>query len=236
MMLMASRVIAVDDDQKHLDGLAKALNQYGVACLQFHFTGDTTDIKPCPHVRVIFADLHLGEGPVSDPLRDFSIIGGFIEEAVKPSGPYFIVLWTRYPDEAGDLQRSLEARLQGVAKPFAVLPLDKAKYLDEAGNVRSTEKLVETIAAIAKKTATDCRIAELGKSSVGCCCRHGFIGSDLGKFWRRGCQPARGSRQTAGAFGSGSSRSGACGTRSIPCRERGAASNPGRSHIGFEVG
>ena len=151
MMLIASRVIAVDDDQKHLDGLAKALNQYGVACLQVHFTGDTTDIKPCPHVRVIFADLHLGEGPVSDPLRDFSIIGGFIEEAVKPSGPYFIVLWTRYPDEAGDLQRSLEARLQGVAKPFAVLPLDKAKYLDEAGNVRSTEKLVETIAAIAKK-------------------------------------------------------------------------------------
>ena len=70
-MLIASRVIAVDDDQKHLDGLAKALNQYGVACLQVHFTGDTTDIKPCPHVRVIFADLHLGEGPVSDPLEGF---------------------------------------------------------------------------------------------------------------------------------------------------------------------
>ncbi len=151
MMLIAPRVLAIDDDQNHLDGLAKALNQYGVACLQFHFTGDLTGIKPCQHVRVIFADLHLGKGPASDHSRDFGIIGGFIEKTVKPSGPYFIVLWTMYPDQADALRKNLEERLEGVAKPFAVLPLDKSKYLDEAGNVKSTKKLVETIAAIAKK-------------------------------------------------------------------------------------
>ena len=151
MMLIAPRVIAIDDDQNHLDGLAKALNQYGVACLQFHFTGDPTGIKPCQHVRVIFADLHLGKGPASDHSRDFAIIGGFIETTVKPSGPYFIVLWTMYPDQADALQKNLEERLEGVAKPFAVLPLDKSNHLDEAGNVKSTEKLVERIAAIAKK-------------------------------------------------------------------------------------
>ncbi len=151
MMLTAPRVIAIDDDRNHLDGLARALNQYGVACLQFHFTGDTTGIKPCPNVRVIFADLHLGKGPVSDHSRDFGIIGGFIEETVKPSGPYFIVLWTMYPEQADTLQRNLEARIQGVAKPFAVLPLDKSNHLDEVGNVKSTEKLVETIAEIAKE-------------------------------------------------------------------------------------
>lgn len=151
MMLTTPRVLAIDDDQNHLEGLARALNQYGVACLQFHFTGDTTDIKPCPHVRVIFVDLHLGKGPVSDHSRDFGIIGGFIEETVRPSGPYFIVLWTMYPEEADKLKGNLEARLHGVAKPFAVLPLDKAKYLDAAGNVKSTGKLVDTIAAIATK-------------------------------------------------------------------------------------
>ena len=151
MMLTTPRVLAIDDDQNHLEGLARALNQYGVACLQFHFTGDTTDIKPCPHVRVIFVDLHLGKGPVSDHSRDFGIIGGFIEEIVRPSGPYFIVLWTMYPEEAEKLKGNLEARLHGVAKPFSVLPLDKAKHLDAAGNVKSTEKLVETIAAIARK-------------------------------------------------------------------------------------
>ena len=151
MMLIAPRVIAVDDDQNHLDGLTGALNQYGVACLQFHFTGDTTGIKPCPNVRVIFADLHLGKGPASNHSRDFGIIGGLIQETIKPSGPYFIVLWTMYPDQADALQKNLEERLEGVAKPFAVLPLDKSNHLDEAGNVKSTKKLVERIAAIAKK-------------------------------------------------------------------------------------
>ena len=151
MIFVPPRVIAVDDDRNHLEGLATALNQCGVACLQFHFTGDPTDIKPCPQVRVIFADLHLGKGPASDHSRDFAIIGGFIEEAVKPSGPYFIVLWTMYPDEADALQKNLEERLEGVAKPFAVLPLDKSSHLDGAGNVKSTGKLVEAIAEIAKK-------------------------------------------------------------------------------------
>lgn len=151
MMLTTPRVLAIDDDQNHLEGLARALNQYGVACLQFHFTGDTTNIKPCPHARVIFVDLHLGKGPVSDHSRDFGIIGGFIEETVRPSGPYFIVLWTMYPDKADALQRNLEERLKGVAKPFAVLPLDKSKHLDNDGKVKSVKKLVETIAAIARK-------------------------------------------------------------------------------------
>ncbi len=151
MMLIAPRVIAIDDDQNHLDGLAKALNQYGVACLRFHFTGEPAGIKPCTHVRVIFADLHLGEGPVSDHSRDFAIIGGLIEETIKPSGPYFIVLWTMYPDQATSLQNFLEERLDHVTKPFAVLPIDKSGHIDEGGNVKSTKKLVETIAAIAKK-------------------------------------------------------------------------------------
>ena len=150
-MLIPPRVIAVDDDRNHLDGLARALNQYGVACLQFHFTGDTTGIKSCPSVRVIFADLHLVGSTAPDHAKDFSTIGGLIQETIKPSGPYFIVLWTRYPDQADALQENLEERLKGVAKPFAVLPLDKSNHLDQAGNVKSTEKLVETIADIAKK-------------------------------------------------------------------------------------
>ena len=150
MMLTAPRIIAIDDELKHLKGLANGLNQYGFACLQVHFTGDTESIEPCPHVRVIFADLHLGAGPVSDHARDFGIIGGFIEETVKPSGPYFIVLWTMYPEQADNLQENLEERLKDVTKPFAVLPLGKSDHLDENGSVKSTEKLVEAIESIAR--------------------------------------------------------------------------------------
>ena len=151
MMLIAPRVIVVDDDRNHLDGLARALNQYGVACLQFHFTGDTTDIEACPNVRVIFADLHLVGSAGPDYAKDFSTIGGLIQETIKPSGPYFIVLWTMYPDQATGLQNFLEHRLRDVTKPFAVLPIDKSTHLDKDGNVNSVKKLVETIADIAKK-------------------------------------------------------------------------------------
>ena len=151
MMLIPPRVIAVDDDRNHLDGLARALNQYGVACLQFHFTGDTTGIKSCPSVRVIFADLHLVGSTAPDHAKDFSTIGGLIQETIKPSGPYFIVLWTRYPDQATGLQDFLEHRLKDVTKPFAVLPIDKSVHLDIGGNVKSVKKLVETIADIAQK-------------------------------------------------------------------------------------
>ena len=147
MMLAAPKVIAIDDERKHLEGLVKGLNQYGFSCLQVHFTGDMEDIDSCSHVRVIFADLHLGAGP-ADHARDFAIIGGFIEETVKPSGPYFIVLWTMYPEQATSLKKNLEERLQAVTKPFDVLPLDKSDYLDGNGNIKSIEKLVEAIKSI----------------------------------------------------------------------------------------
>ena len=113
--------------------------------------GDMEGIDQCSHVRVIFADLHLGAGPASDHARDFAIIGGFIEETVKPSGPYFIVLWTMYLEQAASLQENLEERLQAVTKPFAVLPLNKSDHLDGNGNVLSIEKLVEAIKSIVEK-------------------------------------------------------------------------------------
>ena len=39
MMLAAPKVIAIDDEREHLEGLVNGLNQYGFSCLQVHFTG-----------------------------------------------------------------------------------------------------------------------------------------------------------------------------------------------------
>lgn len=144
-MLPAPRIISIDDQPKHLAGLTKGLNRYGVACLPIHFTADTTNVPTCPHVRVIFADLHLSGGPPTDYAQDFSIIGGLIEDTIKPSGPYFIVLWTMYPEQANNLHDFLSQRLQGVTKPFAVEALDKSGHLDADGNLRSPATLVEAI-------------------------------------------------------------------------------------------
>ena len=152
-MLPSPRVIAIDDELKHLEGLTKGLNQYGTACLPVHFDGQCAGIPQCPQVRVIFIDLHLTATPPGDYTQDFSIIGGLLEEGIKPTGPYLIVLWTQYPEQAAKLFEHLEDRLEGVTKPFAVRPLDKNDHLDLAsvknpGGVRNIGKLVEAVRGI----------------------------------------------------------------------------------------
>ena len=87
MILPAPQIIAIDDAATHLAGLAKGLNRFGAACLQVHFTGDDTAIKPCPHARLIFADLHLNEGGAAGHERHFAVIGGLIEQTIVPKGP-----------------------------------------------------------------------------------------------------------------------------------------------------
>ena len=144
MRLPAPRVIAIDDERKHLEGLAQGLNRYGAACLPVHFTGEAA-IAPCPQVRVIFADLHLSGGPPGNHAQDFGMIGGLIEDTIQPAGPYFIVLWTMYPDQAAALHAFLAERLRNVATPFTVRALNKSDHLDPRGDVRSPEALVNAI-------------------------------------------------------------------------------------------
>ncbi len=148
MMLPTPRVVAIDDDSEHLERLTQGLNRYGTACLPIHFTGETAEIPACPHVRVIFADLHLIAGTPGDHAQDFSTIGGLLEDTIKPSGPYFIVLWTMYPDQADGLHAFLKERLQDVPKPFAVQALDKNNHLDHDGSVKSPGSLVKAIGRV----------------------------------------------------------------------------------------
>lgn len=145
MRLPAPRVVVIDDEPKHLDGLARGLNRYGAACLPIHYSGKTADVPTCPYVRVIFADLHLGGGLPGDHTQDFSVIGGLLEDAIRPSGPYLLVLWTMFPEQADRLRTYLKDGLRDVPKPFTVQALNKDDYLDDKGGVRSPESLVEAI-------------------------------------------------------------------------------------------
>lgn len=149
-MFPSPRVVIIDDQLAHLTGLAKGLNRRGVASLQVLFTEDPTRIPPCPDVRVIFADLHLGPGSLStNPMTDFSTVNSLLENDLRPAGPYFILLWTAYPEQAQKLREYLDERLEGVKKPFDVVPLAKADHLDVDGNVKDEDKLLAEIDSIA---------------------------------------------------------------------------------------
>ena len=147
-MLPRPRIIAIDDELEHLEELTAGLNRYGAACLPIHFSGDARDIPSCPHVRVIFADLHLNAGPPGEHAQHFATLGGLIEESVRPLGPYFVVLWTRYPEQAQHLLVFLRERLQHAPVPFAVHALDKSHLRDREDMEKSVESVVEAIERI----------------------------------------------------------------------------------------
>ena len=146
-MLTAPRVIAIDDEAAHIKGLTRSLNQHGVACLPIHFTGNPEGIRACPDVRIVFADLHL-VGADANHRAHFSTIGGLLEDTIKPAGPYIILLWTRYPNQAVALREFLEDRLEGVTTPFDVRPLDKSDHLDAQGDVSDPDALMQAIVDI----------------------------------------------------------------------------------------
>lgn len=143
-MMLGGQSVVIDDEPEHLIGLADTLNGRGMPCQQILFRGDIERVDACPEVRLIFADLHLGTGAIgSDHSTDFSTVGSLLEAAIRPNGPYGIVLWTMYPDQANRLDEFLKERLTEVRKPVGVRPLAKASHLDATGRVRNEAKLFE---------------------------------------------------------------------------------------------
>ena len=171
MKLPAPRVIAIDDEQSHLNELTRALNQYGAACLPVLYSADV-DVPRCPAVRVIFADLHLVPGPPEDSKRQFNLIASLIEGSIQPAGPYLAILWTQYPGEALDFQRFLDVRLEKVAKPFAVVPLDKGEFLegDQLKDVdilaRAIDRVVSELPQVAALLDWEARILDASAATI----------------------------------------------------------------------
>ena len=151
-MLARPRVVIIDDNRIHLDALASGLHQRSLSCLPIFFPDELSHLGRCPNLRVLFADLHLIEGGnSSDNTIHFNTLGSLIQDTIKPLGPYFVVLWTMYPDEADELLRHLERELEGVATPFEVAALDKSVYYS-ADDVLDNDRLVKDIAGLSKKS------------------------------------------------------------------------------------
>jgi hypothetical protein len=149
MTLPAPRVAIVDDNPEHVRVLAASLHAQGIACLPIHFTGEVDWIPRCPHLRVLFADLNLvNAGAGTTNAQHFTTIVSLLEETFVPTGPYAVVLWTRFSDQAADLRLFLEERLMGVPKPFAVIALDKMQHLNQDNTVRDAQALATAVSEL----------------------------------------------------------------------------------------
>lgn len=157
-MFSVPRIVAVDDELWHLDSLIKGLSQCGIGCLPIHYKSEMENVVACPHARVIFADLNLIPGTPRDHKIDFSVIGGLLTQKIRPTGPYMLILWTQYPEKAGELEEFLRERPfpSGVLKPFAINALDKAAYIDVPGDSSAIDadglgKLVQDVESMVRE-------------------------------------------------------------------------------------
>ena len=140
----AAQAVVIDDEEGHAAGLAGTLSSHDIPCQTVLFKGDTQDVTAIPDAQFILSDLHLIPG-FRDPKADFDVIAGLLRDSIKPTGPYAIFLWTRYPDDAEGLRQFLRERLDDFPKPVSVYPLTKLVHLDDTGHVRNEKALFDEV-------------------------------------------------------------------------------------------
>ena len=152
MMFGITRIVAVDNESKHLDALVTGLNRSGFACLgvEYPMAATTTNIMPCPYIRVAFMDINLLGSTQSDSLQNFSAILDLLRQ-ISPKGPYLLVLWTKTPGDCQGVREFLEERLNDTAKPSDVVPFDKAAYGISEGAVPDFSRLIQDIKGLTER-------------------------------------------------------------------------------------
>lgn len=145
MKLPQPRLVAIDNEDSHLQPLLTALNQYGAACRPILFDGNIAAMASAPLARVIFTDLHLDSGATSKQSKNhFSVIQAILEQ-LSPEGPYVLVLWTRYKNDSPGLEAYLRERMKKGRPPFAILPLDKNIHMPAPGQFGELGNIIKAI-------------------------------------------------------------------------------------------
>lgn len=140
--------VVVDNTKSELDALASAMNslRLPVYSILYGSSPDAIDDHEFRGVRYLFFDLNLTDG-TGVGSGDFNTIQSLLERGIDiQSGPYVLILWTKYPNQAQELSRHLVERIDRAEKlPLQVLALDKSDVLTAPERLK--EKLEAAIAA-----------------------------------------------------------------------------------------
>lgn len=150
-MFTPARFIVIDNELSHMEAIRTALQALGTPCLGIHYDGSTLNPSHFEGVRVLLLDLHLlSGGAATDDKAHFGLIAGLLEDNMdKDGGPFVIILWTQHPQKADELKKFLDDRLASHARPLAVIPMDKARYIPaDKSAVQEPAKLREELSAL----------------------------------------------------------------------------------------
>lgn len=143
------RVAAIDNEQEHLDKIYSALVSAGYWVMPFLY--DLGTIRPTPPqpfngVRVIFSDIHLVDGGMNNMAQQTLAIMSSLKSIVC-DGPYAIIFWTKYPDDAEKVYGEIIARAEafGLTLPVGYGCIDKTLVLGLEDAPERLPELVEEI-------------------------------------------------------------------------------------------
>lgn len=135
-MFTAPRFVVVDDKSQHLQAILQAFQSLGSPCMGLQYDSSKEfDRLHFRGVRGLFLDLHLLEGALgSDHKRHYAQIAALLENNIHPDGgPFVLIVWTEHPQLGDELIAYLDASLDRSkphARPVAIFPLEKGKFID----------------------------------------------------------------------------------------------------------
>lgn len=149
------RVAAIDNDEGHLKKIYSALAAAGYWVMPIWY--DAGELVPSPGksvggVRLIFSDIHLAEGRMHGVATHAEALISFLKRVVG-EGPYAIIFWTQYPDDAQEMFAEVTDRVAaaGILPPTHFGCIEKNLVLNVGDNDLLREELVKLISREVKK-------------------------------------------------------------------------------------
>ncbi len=151
------RVAALDNEKDELSAISVGLGQAGFWAMPFLF--DAGELVPSPPqralgIRLIFSDIHILAGNMSITQHVNAILT-CIKKIIK-SGPYGIIFWSKYPDEAKSAWAELLDRCSDhdVEAPVCYGLIDKNKVLDSTTHTFDAQALSNDINDVIRSCPT----------------------------------------------------------------------------------
>ncbi len=129
MIPLYSRVVAVDDDEDHLQKIVWGLGKAGFCTLPFFFDDgqlEAPPIEPLQGVRIVFTDIHLVGGGIGNEKTHAANIVRCLKKIIAP-GPYVLIFWSQYPGEGTRIAELILERAadSGLIPPIGFGAIDK---------------------------------------------------------------------------------------------------------------
>jgi len=133
------KAVVFDDVEKEAKPLIDALNYERIPNIFINFKDDDREDKKLKNIRIVFADLIVGQYQSGDDSATVEAIRTAILDNIEENnGPFILAIWSKH----NNLAETLETRLLEINPTlnFAVIKLDKNDYFEKDGDIWKLKK------------------------------------------------------------------------------------------------